>query len=351
MAPFVENFTLILIAILGLAFLMVVHETGHFLLARYFGMRVQTFSIGFGPALYRRQPKGSPTTYQIAIIPFLAYVQIAGMNPLDEIDPNDKQSYANAPLRARILTIFGGPLANYLVASVLYFVALQLGGRPVLTTTILTVFPGQPAEAAQMKSGDKILEMAGEPTKDWEQVRRQIGLHSGRPLEVVVERGGNRVPITVVPVPAGKDGARIGIEAQTIRVPISTSTAAVAAIVAPPKIVAGVVVGLVRIAMGWEKPELAGPLGIGKELVRAARRGAHDYLEFLGALSAYLAGFNLLPVPALDGGRLMFLGYELIMRKRPNARVEASVHAVGLIMLLTLVAAVTVFSDMSRRAP
>src|SRR6185369_3258921 len=87
-----------LIAILGLAVLMVVHEGGHYLAARRFGMRVTKFSIGFGPTLYKHRPKGSPTTFQVAIIPFLAYVQIAGLNPYEESDPNDPESYANASL-------------------------------------------------------------------------------------------------------------------------------------------------------------------------------------------------------------------------------------------------------------
>ena len=117
-------------ALLGLGLLMVVHEGGHLLAARAFGMRVIRFSVGFGPALWRYQPSGSQTVYQVALIPFLAYVQIAGMNPLEEVDPDDKGSYANAPVHARISAIFAGPLANYLFASVLFFTALMVGGRP-----------------------------------------------------------------------------------------------------------------------------------------------------------------------------------------------------------------------------
>ena len=92
----------VVIAILGLALLMVVHEGGHYLAARRFGMRVTKFSIGFGPTIWKHRPKNSPTTFQVAIIPFLAYVQIAGMNPYEEIDPKDPESYANASLWASI---------------------------------------------------------------------------------------------------------------------------------------------------------------------------------------------------------------------------------------------------------
>src|SRR4030081_2711298 len=107
---------LYLLAILGLAVLMVVHEGGHYLAARKFGMRVIRFSIGFGPTIWKHKPKGSPTVYQVALIPFLAYVQIAGMNPYEETDPDDRASYENASRWARIVTGVGGPLSNYFFA-------------------------------------------------------------------------------------------------------------------------------------------------------------------------------------------------------------------------------------------
>ncbi|MFC1642420.1 site-2 protease family protein, partial [Myxococcota bacterium] len=96
----------VVFGILGLGLLMVVHELGHLLAARAVGLRVTRFSIGFGPTLWRHQARGSGTTYQIALIPFLAYVQIAGMNPFEEADPEDRGSYANASLSARMTTIF-----------------------------------------------------------------------------------------------------------------------------------------------------------------------------------------------------------------------------------------------------
>src|SRR5215468_844476 len=123
------------LAALGLAILMVVHEGGHYLAARRFGMRVVKFSIGFGPTLWRHQPKGSPTVYQIAIIPFLAYVQIAGMNPYEDNDPKDPESYMNASLWGRIVTIAAGPLTNYLFASVLFFIGFMVAGKPVTEQT------------------------------------------------------------------------------------------------------------------------------------------------------------------------------------------------------------------------
>jgi regulator of sigma E protease len=97
---------------------------------------------------------------------------------------------------------------------------------------------------------------------------------------------------------------------------------------------------------GKEKPELSGPVGIVRETAKAVKAGFAQFLFLLGLLSAYLGAFNLLPIPALDGGRLMFLGYEAATRRRPNPRIEAQVHAVGLFMMLALIAVVTIVSDL-----
>jgi regulator of sigma E protease len=111
----------------------------------------------------------------------------------------------------------------------------------------------------------------------------------------------------------------------------------------PARVVEQLVVSLSRIITGKDRPQLSGPVGIVKETSRAAEKSWTDYLAWLGILSAYLGGFNLLPFPALDGGRLAFLGYEAVTRRRPNARVEARVHFLGLVMLLALIAIVSVF--------
>src|SRR5690349_7705030 len=171
----------VLIAILGLAVLMIVHEGGHYLAARRFGMRVTRFSIGFGPTLWKHRPKGSPTTFQIAIIPFLAYVQIAGMNPYEDSDPKDPESYANASLWARIVTIAAGPIANYLFASVLMFFGFLLGGNPVVDEASMRVHVGAngPAAQAGIVDGDRILTVNGDAVKDWDMLKKQIGAHPG----------------------------------------------------------------------------------------------------------------------------------------------------------------------------
>jgi regulator of sigma E protease len=333
-----------LVAALGLAVLMIVHEGGHYLAARRCGMRVQKFSIGFGPTLYRHRPSGSPTTYQIAIIPFIAYVQIAGMNPYEDIDPKDPGSYANASLWARIVTIAAGPLANYFFASVLMFFGFMRGGNLVIDEVSMkvNVSPDGPAHAADMRDGDKVLAVNGESIKDWDQLKKAIGAHPGDAITVKVERDGVPVDIHVTPLPKGdKYEGKIFIGPDAKVVPVTTGQAAVLSLTEPPKVVFDLVRGLARTIAGKEKPELSGPVGIVKQTSAAVRSGAANTLKFLGMLSAYLGGFNLLPFPALDGGRLLFLGFEAASRRRPDAKVEARVHAVGLLMMLTLIAFVT----------
>jgi regulator of sigma E protease len=323
---------------------MVVHEGGHYLAARRFGMRVTKFSIGFGPTLWRHKPKGSPTTFQIAIIPFLAYVQIAGMNPYEENDPKDPESYANASLWARIVTISAGPIANYLFASILMFFGLLLGGERVYEETSMrvSVAPDGPAAVSGIKAGDKVLSVNGEPVADWDQLKKIVGAHPGEKVDVEIDRAGERLHVSPVPHPTGHEyTGKIMIGPYSSIQKVGVAQAAVLSLKKPPEVVYGLVKGLVRIAMRKEKPELSGPVGIVKETANAARDGIASYLMLLGALSAYLGGFNLLPVPALDGGRLLFLGFEAASRRRADAKIEAKVHAIGLLMFLALIAVVT----------
>ena len=335
---------LTLVAMLGLAVLMIVHETGHYVAARRFGMRVVRFSIGFGPTLWRHKPKDSATVYQVALIPFLAYVQIAGMNPYEESDPKDPSSYANASLWARIVTIAAGPLTNYFFASVLLFVGLLVGGNSVPDETSMRVVvdePG-PAQTAGLRTDDKIHEVNGEPVTTWEQLRKAVRAHPGESVDLTIERGGETLHKTVTPGAKGeKDEGLIHVTTPRRAEPIGVLEAAKLSIVEPPEFVYENVMAIGRVIAGKEKLQVNGPVGIVKESRNQAKLGPGQYLQFLGMLSAYLGAFNLLPFPALDGGRLLFLVAEAVSRRKVDAKLEVRVHAIGLLMLLTLIAFVT----------
>lgn len=321
-----------LYGLLALAILMVVHECGHFFVAKAFKMRVERFSIGFGPPIWRHKPKGSPTTYQLALIPFLAYVQVAGMNPFEEVDPDDEGSYANASLIARISTIFAGPLANYLFASIVFFASLMIGGKTVETTR-LEIMPDGAAAEAGFQNGDRVIAINGAPVATWESLRKTVLDSPSRTLSVQIERAGKPLTLAVTPRPLGKEGGGlIGVVPEPAPMPIGE--AASAAIAQPAVIVGMTVKGLYRWITGKEKGQLTGPLGIMRETEKAAELGLPFYLSIVAFLSTSVGFFNMLPLPALDGGRLIFLGYEAITRRQPNQKVEAQIHAIGMLMLL-----------------
>lgn len=332
---------------MGLGLLVIIHETGHLLAARASGMQVVRFSIGFGPALLRYQSKRSGTLYQVAAIPFLAYVQIAGMNPFEEIDPDDKTSYANASLLARVMAILAGPLANYVFASVLFFIYFAIGGVPQLTTkAIVDVLDKTPAQAAKMQTGDTVLSVGGVKVSDWDTMRREIIKYPGKPVALQILRGKQQLELTVTPKNEKNEG-RIGVVQAAKNVPVTLKEAALRSLQAPYMVVKFSIIGLGRVLAGIDPPDLGGPVRIVNETSKAASEGWLPLVEFLARLSAYLGGFNALPFPALDGGRLAFLGYEAVTRRKPNARIEVVVHALGFAMLLTLIAVVT-FADTKR---
>ncbi len=354
---------------LGLALLMIVHEGGHYLAARAYGMRVTKFSIGFGPTLFKVQPeegyfwfttaankvrlrlwrhipeKHGPTVFQVAAIPFLAYVQIAGMNPLEEIDPKDKGSYANAGVVGRIVTIFAGPFANYLFASIVFFGVYTVAGKIERDSTLIRVMDDMPAKTAGMMDGDKIVNVAGVDVDTWDKMAENISKRPDEKIPVIVERKGERVTVTVTPANVAGKGGRIGVGQYQYRVAVSTKEAAQLSLTRPALVVRDVILGLPTWIKKLSVKDLGGPKRMVEETASAANGGLADYFEFIAFLSAYLGAFNLIPFPALDGGRLIFLGYEAATRRRPNPRIEAVIHGVGLIMLLSLMGYVTLFND------
>jgi regulator of sigma E protease len=339
----------ILLAILGLSVLVIIHEGGHYLAARAFKMRVTRYSIGFGPTLFKYRPKGSPTTFQVAAIPFLAYVQIAGMNPHEEVDPKDPEIYPNKSVFARIVVIAAGPVANYLTASVLVF-GLALAGWPSVPKTPVEVAQVQPDSAAReagVRPGDVILRANGERVRDFEHLVKLTGPRKNRPTEYVIRRDGRVLsPITITP--RDEDGRGI-IGVLPAQQPMYTGVggAAKAAVVLPLELTVAQLVGIADLMKRCSSEGVMGPVGMGKMVAEQASRGWIYYLSILMMLSVALGLFNLLPFPALDGGRLMFLAYEVITRRRPNERFEAMVHTVGIIFLLCVLVLVTFRDVMS----
>jgi regulator of sigma E protease len=339
--------TVILVAILGLSLLVIVHESGHYFAARAFGMKVTRFSIGFGPALVTYRPRNSPTTFQICAIPFMAYVMIAGMNPAEEVDPNDSTTYANKGVFARIITSFGGPLANYVAASLLVFgLGLAYGwpeAKAIEPMIVETVGAGSPAADAGLQPGDVVVEANGKPIRNVQQLIEVTSPRAGTPTEYVIERGGKRLPpMSITPKKAGQGGI-IGVTAQrdVTQRELSLSEAGFLAVAYPFELTKHNLLGIADLIQRRTTEGITGPVGMGKIMAEQAEKGAFHFIHILIAISVALGLMNLLPFPGLDGGRLVFLGYEVITRRRPNERIEAIVHAVGVLFLLGVIALVT----------
>jgi regulator of sigma E protease len=335
----------IILAVLGISLLIVVHEGGHYLAARAAGMRVTRFSIGFGPALIRFQPQGSPTVFQVCLVPLLAYVIIAGMNPAEQVDPNDPELFPNKGLFARIATIFAGPFANYLTASLLIFgLALLAWPEEVPTEpmTIASLASAMPAAKAGLKIGDVIVKANGETVRNVDDLIRITKPRAGRATEYVVDSQGTIKTVTLTPV-RQEDRGVIGVVPKTERryQSMPVLDAARAAVVLPYRLTELNLRGIVDLVRRRSTEGIAGPLGIGKIMVQHAEQGAAAFVDILIQISVALGMFNLLPLPALDGGRLVFLGFEMITRRRPNERVEAIIHTVGLLFFLALLVLVT----------
>ncbi len=335
------------IAILGISLLVIVHETGHYLAARAFGMRVLRYSIGLGPPLWKHKPKDSPTTFQICAIPLLAYVQIDGMNPTETIDADDPGLYPNKGVFARIVTIFAGPFANYITASLMIFVLGLVGGYPDFSelpgNEVGQVHAGTPAAAAGLQEGDQIVEAAGKRVEGHKQL---VGINTSQgvePTEYVVLRHGHRVSLTITPErdpQSGRPIIGVTLGGRRTYTTVSVGEAAEKAIIAPWLMTRATFAAIGSMIERRTTREVTSVVGMGKMLADSIKTAPQEYVALLIQLSVALGLFNLLPIPALDGGRLAFLGYELITRRRANEKVEAAIHTVGLLFLLGVLALV-----------
>ena len=338
----------IAIAIVGLGLLVVLHEGGHYAAAKLCGMRVERFSIGFGKTLIGF--KLGETTFQIAPIPLGGFVQITGLNPNEDFDQNDPYVYPNRPRWMRFFTIVAGPLANYITAFVIMLFVFTILGVPVPSKTerVIDVEAGSAAAAAGLQGGDVIAEANGHPISVDHSIRDEIKATSGAPLALKILRDGKPVPMNITPKEKSPGQYQIGVyldHSDLTALPFTS--AAKEALIYPYDKSKMILAGLYRMVTGKEKAELSGPIGITQQIAQAAKRGVWDYFGIIAMLSVYLGLFNLLPLPALDGGRALFLGIEALIRRKVNPRVEATVHTVGLVVLLGVLLLVS-FKDITR---
>ncbi|MGQ9523862.1 MAG: RIP metalloprotease RseP [Armatimonadota bacterium] len=322
-----------------LGVLVFVHELGHFVLAKWSGMRVLEFALGFGPPLIRFVRGG--TGYSVRAIPLGGFVKVAGMD-LGE-DPDQPDGFNSKPLYARFLTLLAGCFMNLLLAACVFCLVGILYGVPKPVTRIADVLRGSPADASGVKPGDRILAVNGRRVTAVSQVRTVIEQSPGRPVHLLVARKGREVPLKVVPRRQGTEKVgRIGIvfDVAMVRVgPLAAVRDGLVSTLAWTQQIAG---GLMRLITGRvSASEIGGPVAIARATASQADMGVEHLLRFGGVISVNLALVNLIPFPGLDGARLAFLLIEAVRRKRFDPRKEAYVHAVGIAILFILLIVIT----------
>ncbi|MBU1146795.1 MAG: RIP metalloprotease RseP [Candidatus Omnitrophica bacterium] len=331
------------------------HEFGHFIVAKKTGVRVEKFSIGFGPEIFGFTKGG--TRYQVSLIPLGGYVKLAGETEAEGIK-GEKWEYMSRSVGERARIIFAGPLLNYVLAFFI-FSFVFIAGSPTLTATIGGVVPDYPAEASGIREGDKILEINGESISCWDDVTRIVHTNREPQIELVIERDGRLIDLTIQPKTeelktlfgSKKRVGLIGIQPSDEVIYVKYGFLESFYMGAKKLFTLTYITyrALWTICTGAVafKDSVTGPVGIFYMTGQAAKLGIVYFLQLMGVISASLAIFNLLPVPVLDGGHLLFLAIEKVRRKPLSYKLQENIAQAGLVLLLCLMAFVF-YSDFMR---
>ncbi|MBW2521621.1 MAG: RIP metalloprotease RseP [Deltaproteobacteria bacterium] len=344
--------TLISFAIV-LGLLIFVHEFGHFLWAKFFGVKVLKFSLGFGPKLFGRQY--GETEYLVSAFPLGGYVKMFGENPgelsEERLSPGEEQrSFATRPVWQRFIIVAGGPVFNLFFAVFLFFIIALVAGlpQPADTTTIGGVGQDTPAAEAGLREGDTILAIDGTATEHWEDISLLIRNSGGKEVVISLARDSETLDVPVTPrleMTRNIFGEEVG---ERYMVGIARSGEVTYERVGLFRsLQAGfsqtwswmylTIMGLVKIIQKVvPASELGGPILIAQIAGERMEAGWVNFLYFMAVLSVNLGILNLLPIPILDGGHLVFFSVEAILRKPLNLRTMEIMQQIGLVLLGTL---------------
>lgn len=342
-------------ALIGLGILIVIHEFGHFLLAKKTGVGVLTFSIGFGPKLLSR--KIGETEYALSAFPLGGYVKMVGEDPEEEVQTNDiARSFSHQGLVKRAAIVAAGPVFNLLLAVAVFVWIFMAYGVPVLTTRVGGVEPNSPAARAGMQKGDRIVGVDGQEVKKWEELSGKIKGSAGRTLQVRVERESRQIELAIQPVQ--REGRNVfGEKQETWAIGIASE---VAIEKSDPILAVGqafyktgeysvlTLVALFKMVTGEVSPKnLGGPLLIAQMAGQQAREGLGSFFFFVAVLSVNLGVLNLLPIPVLDGGHLLFFALEWILGRPIKLRHRERAQQVGVFVLI-LIMIYAFYNDIAR---
>lgn len=352
-------------SIIVFGLLVLFHELGHFSIAKLTGVRVYEFSIGFGPRLlgFRR----GETKYNIRLVPLGGFVRMAGMDPEeDEREADTEKEEQNIAARAdtdstfltrermfmyksvpkRMAIIAAGPLMNFVLAILLFALGFMMFGIPQNKNIIGGVVEGKPAAKVGLKKGDVVTSINQKPVKTWEDIVTVIHDNPNKQITMEVKRGQEKKTFKVSPI-MDKDSKQglIGITYLTKRPGIFE--AAKMGVLKTWEMIKLTGFFLGKMMAKQIPVELSGPVRITYELGKAAEMGLITLMNFAAFLSIQIGLFNLLPIPALDGSRLMFLALEGVRGTPIDPSRENFIHLVGLALLLLLMVVIT-YQDIVR---
>lgn len=335
--------------ILVLGVLIFVHELGHFLFAKLFGVKVLKFSLGFGNKVIGRQ--WGETEYLISAFPLGGYVKMYGEQSDDEVGPEERhRSFSHKTVWQRFGIVFGGPLFNLLFAVALFFCMFVFAGmpEPVDSTKIGEINPGSVAQQIGLQSGDEIKRINQQPVTTWEQVSNAVKESQGETVSLLVQRAGVELQFSGQPTMeevknlfgevVGKRFMLGIVRSDEIRyVEASIGQSCQAALLQTWNLGYLTVMGIVKmIQRVIPASELGGPIRIAELAGQQMEAGWMNLLYFMGLLSVNLGILNLLPIPVLDGGHLVFLSLEAIRRRRLSERSMEISQKIGIAILGTL---------------
>jgi len=346
-------------AVTVLAIVIFVHELGHFLVAKWCGVEVLTFSMGFGPTIFSR--KMGETTYRLALVPFGGYVRMAGQDDAGEDAPSDpSRGFSVKPLRQRAAIVAAGPAVNLVFAFVVLATAYFLYGQlvPSNQARIGAVVPSSPADASGLRTGEVVASIDGRPVSSWDEFATTVRDSGGKGLSLVVrdEDGAERtVAVQPKEMPNQDEFGEvvgqsymIGIQRHFDHEEAGLFEAVSMAGQSTYRMSAMIFTMLARLFQGRvAASDLGGPIMIAQEAGRLAETGIEPLLRFIALISVNLGILNILPVPVLDGGHLFFFLIEGLRGRPLSVRVREMAQQVGVLLLVALMVFV-VFNDISR---
>ncbi|SHK65305.1 RIP metalloprotease RseP [Desulforamulus aeronauticus] len=315
------------------------HELGHFLVAKRVGIMVHEFSLGFGPKLFGVH-RGE-TIYNLRLLPLGGFVRMAGMDPNEEEDkgiPIEKTFNHKTALQ-RAAVIIAGPLMNFILAAVLFAAILMIQGVPSTTTVIGEVIAGSPAQKAGLQMGDQIKTVNQTAIENWDQLVTETNKQAGKPLQLKVQRDTEEILLTVNTVKDETGQYKMGIRpTMQQQNPFSALATGVTYTVQ----ITGLIITFIgKMFMQQVPADLGGPVRVVNEISKAAEFGIFQVMQLAAFLSINLGLFNLFPIPALDGSRVLFLLWEKISGRPVEAAKESFIHLIGFGLLLLLMVVIT----------